>query len=371
MFESNGVIVVNVLIIGYLHDKYDKRVFRTVNALSKRAKVMYQYFSKQPAKPYYEGNVHYYPLTKSSERNPLKKIKSRVDFDRSIVKLIKTAEYDILYMHAFPFSMPLAAFKWAKKRNKVVVYDLHELHPEDMFENLPAPLRYLKRFIFWNVFRKQIELCDKIICVSQDTETTIFEKIGLRKPSLVVPNYASLKLSSPSKNKEICIVGKTPRGLSQAHIKLLSRLNEAGFLIKVIGYTPNFPDDLKYISLEALPYERMMEEISKSAFSFISYDPPSGKSSKNYMFALPNKFFDSISAGTPVIVRDSFVTMSKLVKELGIGVVIEPEDVDKSVEDILRAYENYEILFENVVKYQDMFVWDEVKEKEFVEFVIG
>ncbi|MFN4268721.1 MAG: hypothetical protein ACK4EZ_07795 [Fervidobacterium pennivorans] len=72
-----------------------------------------------------------------------------------------------------------------------------------------------------------------------------------------------------------------------------------------------------------------------------------------------------------MIVRDSFVTMSKLVKELGIGVVIEPEDVDKSVEDILRAYENYEILFENVVKYQDMFVWDEVKEKEFVEFVIG
>lgn len=92
---------------------------------------------------------------------------------------------------------------------------------------------------------------------------------------------------------------------------------------------------------------------------------------RTILFALPNKFFDSISAGTPVIVRDSFVTMSKLVKELGIGVVIEPEDVDKSVEDILRAYENYEILFENVVKYQDMFVWDEVKEKEFVEFVIG
>jgi len=56
-----------VLIIGYMHSKYDKRVYRTVQALSKYAKVIYQYVVKEKESEYEEGNVRYVPIEKKSE----------------------------------------------------------------------------------------------------------------------------------------------------------------------------------------------------------------------------------------------------------------------------------------------------------------
>ena len=125
-------------------------------------------------------------------------------------------------------------------------------------------------------------------------------------------------------------------------------------------------DDIPHTSTSFLPYNEMMEELSKAAFSLISYNTVKDRNSKNYIFALPHKYYDSLSAGTPVIVKESFVSMAKQVEELGVGVVINPSNIEQSIEKILNAYENYETILKNIEKYQNYFVWDENKEKEFL-----
>ncbi|MDK2886987.1 MAG: hypothetical protein PWP54_1567 [Thermosipho sp. (in: thermotogales)] len=57
----------------------------------------------------------------------------------------------------------------------------------------------------------------------------------------------------------------------------------------------------------------MIEELSKSAFSLISF-VSFGNEEKNYIYSFPHKFFDSIAAGTPVIVKKDFF-MAKEVKK--------------------------------------------------------
>jgi len=114
----------------------------------------------------------------------------------------------------------------------------------------------------------------------------------------------------------------------------------------------------------------MMKELSKASFSLISYQTINDKKYKNDTLALPHKFFDSIAAETPVIVKDTFVSMRKIVEKYGIGVVINPNNVEESVEKILKAYENYDQLIENIKKHKNKFVWDEEKEKKFVDFVL-
>jgi len=109
-----------------------------------------------------------------------------------------------------------------------------------------------------------------------------------------------------------------------------------------------------------------MEEISKASFSLISYNSENAQYTKNYDFALPNKFFDSIAAGTPVIVKESFVSMAKQVRNLGLGVVIDPSDFEESKKRTLEAYDNYETIIQNIEKHQNEFVWDQEKEKEFL-----
>ena len=58
--------------------------------------------------------------------------------------------------------------------------------------------------------------------------------------------------------------------------------------------------------------------------------------------------------------------MAKQVEELGVGVVINPSNIEQSIEKILNTYENYETILKNIEKYQNYFVWDENKEKEFL-----
>jgi glycosyltransferase involved in cell wall biosynthesis len=110
--------------------------------------------------------------------------------------------------------------------------------------------------------------------------------------------------------------------------------------------------------------------LSEEAFSLISFNTVNSRSYKNDVFSLPNKYYDSIAAETPVIVRNSFVSMAKEVEEKNIGVVIDPNDVKDSVQKIENAYENYEEMMENIKKYKHEFVWTEEIEKDFVDFVV-
>jgi hypothetical protein len=78
-----GDYMKKVLIIGYMHLKYDKRVYRTVQALSKYAKVIYQYVMKEKESEYEEGNVRYVPIEKRSE--PTKNILAKFQRRRSLI----------------------------------------------------------------------------------------------------------------------------------------------------------------------------------------------------------------------------------------------------------------------------------------------
>lgn len=357
-----------ILMIGYMHPKYDKRVFRTVRALSKYAKVIYQYLTDKSENEHEEGNVRYVPIqwTENIHANAIAKLWKRRTLDKMIMELIKKTEFDILYMHHFLPSRPLEPFRYAKKAGKKVVYDIHEYHPENFLSNLHGMIGELKIRVMKKIFEKQIGLSDKLIFVSQET---MMYSIGNRdKNVLIVPNYAEMITPSGEKRKEIVFVGKITRALGDEK-QVIKELIKEGFVFKIIGMDSNIFSDIEHVYTGFLPYEKMMEEISKASFNFISYSFPSGEP-RNYAFSLPNKFFDSLGAGTPVIVKESFVSMRKIVEELGVGVVIDPKDVEGSVRKILEAYRNYDKLIENIEKHKEKFVWDEKKEREFVKFIL-
>jgi len=365
-----GDYMKKVLIIGYMHLKYDKRVYRTVQALSKYAKVIYQYFMKEKESEYEEGNVRYVPIEKRSEptKNILARLQRRRKFDNQVVDLIKNTDFDILYMHDFLLSKPIEPFEYARSIGKRVVYDIHEYHPEDFLWILSGPAGRLSTNVVRRLFERQIDLSDKLIFVSP--ELMRYSLGGRKKDVLIVPNYASMAVCSREKNKEIVFVGKTARVLGDQEQVIKKLINE-GFIFKIIGMEPGAFSNIEHVYTGFLPYDEMMKEVSKAAFSLASFKSMGREDYKNDLWALPNKFYDSIAAGTPVVVMQSSVSMSKIVEELGIGVVIEPKDVEGSVKKILDAYDNYDKLVDNVERHKSKFVWDETKEKEFVEFVLG
>ena len=362
-----------ILIIGYMHPKFDKRVFRTVTTLSKKHQVIYQYWTDKEEKTYQKGNIKYIPVkyVENTEDSSLKKLSKRKPFDKQLCKLIANEDYDILYMHHFLASRPLEPFKIAKKRNKKIVYDIHEYHPENFLAELSGIIGEVKTNVVWRLFKKQLKLSDLAIFVSQEMKDDVVRKSGISKEkTFIMPNYAnfSLKPDIQKKQKEIVLVGKVTRKIEDEK-KLLNTLIKKGFSFKVIGMDSQEFDDIPHTSTSFLPYNEMMEELSKAAFSLISYNTVKDRNYKNYIFAFPHKYYDSIAAGTPVIVKESFISMAKQVEELGIGVVVNPSNTEQSVEKIQKAYENYETILKNIEKYQSYFVWNENKEKEFLKII--
>jgi len=362
-----------ILIIGYMHPKFDKRVFRTVTTLSKKHQVIYQYWTDKEEKTYQEVNIKYFPIkyTKGTKGNPFKKLINRRTLDKIICDLVENEDYDILYMHHFLASRPLEPFKIAKKRNKKIVYDIHEYHPENFLAELSGIIGGVKTSVVWHLFKKQLKLSDLAIFVSSETRDDVIDKTGITKDkTFIMPNYANfiLKPDIQNKQKEIVLVGKVTRKIEDEK-KLLNNLIKKGFSFKVIGMDSQEFNDIPHTSTSFLPYEKMMEKLSKASFSLISYNTVKDRHYKNDIFALPHKYYDSIAAGTPVIVKESFISMAKQVEKLGIGVVINPSNIEQSVEKIQKAYENYETILKNIEKYQKYFVWSQEKEQEFLKII--
>ena len=360
-----------ILIIGYYHSKNDKRVFRTVKALSEKSQVAYQYLSSEDSEIYFENNIKYIPIrfNINLSDNSLKKAIKRIKSDRKILKIIKNEDFDILYMHHFLPIFPLKPFKIAKKKGKEIVYDIHEYHPENFLNCLKGKIKIIKEKIMWNIFRKQLELSDKLIFVSKEMQKDIYEKLEINKPYLILPNFANISLKAKEKRKEISFVGKINRNLDDEK-ELIKELIKKGFRFKIIGMDSNYFDDIPHEYTAFLPYNKMMKELSKSSFSLISFNTIINRSYKNDIFSLPNKYYDSIAAETPVIVKYTFQSMAKEVEKYGIGVVINPNNLEESVEKILKAYRNYKQLLENIRKYKSKFVWNKEKEEKFINFIL-
>jgi len=366
--------VKTILIIGYMHPKYDKRVFRTVKALSKYAKVVYQYITDNDhvEKTDSSENIIYYPIYWCEDPNTsvFKKLFQRRKLDEQIIELIESMDFDILYMHHFLPSKPLFPFKWAKAHGKKVVFDVHEYHPQNFLANLGGVTGKLKEKFMMTIFKKQLELSDKLIFVSQEVPI----EVGVSKDYLIMPNYAekvnfSVDVQSKIEKKEIVFAGKITRRF-QEEKDILLKLIEYGFSLRIIGMDSETFKDIPHMYTNFLPYTEMMKELSKATFSLSSYSTVGRKDYRNDLYSLPHKFYDSLAAKTPVILRDDFVSMRNIVEKFGVGVVINPANVDESVRKIIDAYKNYENLIDNIEKNIDEFTWNETKEREFVKYIL-
>lgn len=356
----------NTLIIGYNHSLHDKRVYRTVEAFRKLGKVYYQYSGEISSDEV--SNVVLISNRKSATRSTVERIRSRFNFDQRIMSLVRELDYDIAYFHGFPSTMPTRVMKEVKKRGKCLIYDLHEIMP---IQFLPEKMAYLNPLL-WNILKRQLKLCDGVVTVSHEAADFMLSRTNTEKPFHIVPNYAMMQIppkTASQREREIVYVGKSSYSMIEFDKTSFARiLRSNGFRIKCIGTDWKEAD----ISLPFLPYEQMIESISRAFFTLIAFNSRSDLYYKNDIYSLPNKFYDSLAAGTPVLVAERFVSMRKIVESLGIGVVIDSCLPAKLFHRKLGfALENYEETLLRVQENQSNFVWNAEKERELLNFVVG
>ena len=260
-----------------------------------------------------------------------------------------------------------------------LVYDSHELFTE-------VPELINRPFVqnFWLTIEKNI-LPNIKNCYTVNSEIAKIYSIKYNIPVKVIRNLApkyhkkvhlepfAEKIKGTKKMLILQGAGiNVDRGAEEA-VEAMQHLENCVLYIigsgDVIGILKNKIKTLnleeKVFILPKMPYLELMK-YTQIADLGLSLDK---NTNLNYEFSLPNKIFDYIQAGTPLLVSNR-----KIIKEIvecnNIGKVIEthnPKEIATCISSIFKNEEQYNKWCQNLIKTADIYNWENEIKKYFPE----
>jgi glycosyltransferase involved in cell wall biosynthesis len=235
-----------------------------------------------------------------------------------------------------------------------VVYDVHENYPEDILtkEWIPAPLRGAISALFRLFEDAAARWMDGIVVINDH----LAKRFKGKSRVATVRNYSRFE-SSPGgeDSREGARTQKLPyfvyagrisddRGLQEC-AQALARLDERDIELLCAGRIGHVAEEglrellegqrpesrFKYLGL--LPYEAVPPLLRDAVAGLLCFRP-----TPNNVLGTPNKLFEYMGAGLPVIASD-FPFIREVLTEADCGLLVEPEDVEEiasAMERLLR-----------------------------------
>lgn len=253
----------------------------------------------------------------------------------------------------------LPNFLAARIRGRKLVYDSHEFYTE-----VPELARRPRIRAVWLAIERWIfPKLQSVITVNQSIATAYAERYG--KTVHVVRNIPMLRdlgpmptredLGLPVEKRILVMQGagiNVERGAEEA---VLAMRELPGFLLLIIGGGDAWPVLERLVRQHGLadrvrlmgkmPYARMME-FTRNADLGLTLDKDSNL---NYRFSLPNKLFDYLHAGIPVLATE-LPEVARIVREFDCGAIIAeptPEAIAGAVQEIFSDRDRLRALREN------------------------
>jgi len=260
------------------------------------------------------------------------------------------AECDVIHCHE-PDALLVALLLKAVKGRKVV-YDIHEHWPSEIPFDLGVPnTTVLARVLEPLLFRGEVLLArfaDARIAVSE----SVAERFGRNgtKP-VIVSNYSiadrvPLTPRTKSNRNVVYMAGNMQlfHGIREC-IQAMSQV-AAAFPDVSLTLVGNVREDIGAIAAKTdprpeitmtgyLPYREMYETLCEGSIGLLVFQPDY----YNAFIGLPNKLFDYMLCGLPVVASD-FPEIRKVVGDAGCGVLVDPTDPDAIAEAIVYLFEH-------------------------------
>lgn len=257
---------------------------------------------------------------------------------------------DLIHAHDL-VNVPVGVFL-AEDTSAKLIYDAHELETD---RDKPSHRRWKKEIkVFEGFFAKK---ADAIITVSHGLAKEIKRVHGVPLP-VVIYNTPDISVAetAPTKLRDDIGVSKdTPLGLYVGGLKITRGLP---FFLEAVAQIPDLhfvvcgprtaKAEVDFINLVKQlgiadrfhmvgPMEQkfLLDYIQTSDFSVI----PTQNIGLSYIYALPNKFFESMMANIPILIGREIIEMAELVKQRSLGALVEqenPEDIAKVIRDVIK-----------------------------------
>ena len=303
--------------------------------------------------------------TRAWSKYPLVQLIKYLEFIYRVIK--KYRKTDILHCNDLN-TLPAGVFAKMFNRKLKLVYDSHEYAINDTPYESKISI-WLKYFIE----RILIQFADKVITVSNSIANEYKRLYNIPKPSLILncPRYHEQQKKDIFRN-EFNIRSDQNIFLYQGG---LSKGRGIELMIQVFESFKSDDNILIFMGFGQL--ETLIKEkarLSKNIFFkpavssdiLLEYTNSSDygvsfieDSCLSYRYCLPNKLFEYLMAGIPVLVSNLY-EMKNLVEQYQIGIVATSNSVKgftKSIEESLN--QDYLRIVENVEKSRKLFCWEE------------
>jgi glycosyltransferase involved in cell wall biosynthesis len=245
--------------------------------------------------------------------------------------------------HAHDLDTLLPAALAARLRRKPLVYDAHELFTET--HHLVG--REKERRIWARLERGLIRRARRVLTVSEPIAVELEKRYRIERPLVVrnCPAYREPPLPRPffpetpddpvllcqgylQKGRGLEALVGSMRHVHRGRLVLLGdgeMREELERLVGILGL------EGRVFLRPAVPIEELPSRTASADLGFILYST----ASLNFLYALPNKFFEYVMAGVPVL-SSKIPEVERLIREHGVGRVVDPATPDRIAAEIDR-----------------------------------
>ena len=309
-------------------------------------------------------------------RNPFKRgVLMYFVFNVQLFFFLLFRNTDVLWANDLDTMLP--NFLVSRLKNKKLVYDSHEYFTASVNKKSSRKI--------WARMEKYIFPKLKNVITVNNSIKNIYEK-KYKVPVTVVRNVpynyviseASQKVILPPDKKILLIQGmgiNENRGAEEA-ILTMQYLPDDYILYfigsgTIWGRLKQLVHELKLsekvIFIEPLPYLEMMEYTRQSFLGLIFEKIDA---SEEHLFALPNKFFDYVHAGIPVLSSEA-VEIKLLIDQYHVGDTIgnfDPSEIAKKILEISKNKNVYDLWKQNTAEASEDLNWEN-EEKSLINFM--
>ena len=307
---------------------------------------------------------------------------SFLDYYYRSLQLVKKESADVYHAHDLN-TLP-AAYLARRQTGGMVIYDSHELYLE---RNTLQPPRRLGKYSLSRLEAFLIRRADLVITVNRAIAHELAQRYQISTPLVILnapsKNRASLDINSGMNNlRKILNVNPEHqlllysgsitfgRGLEKV-IESLQLLPSCHFVM--LGYgSADYINQLKILS------QQMGVESQISLFGPVPFDEVTRYASSadlgiapiynvclSYFFCSPNKLFEYIAAGLPVV-GSNFPELKRIIEGYQIGKTFNPEgpkDIANAINYVLSDPKRYKTMKKNAQKAAMVFNWENESKK--------
>ncbi len=273
-----------------------------------------------------------------------------------------------------------AAFLAAKIRKKKIIYDTHEY-----FTETPELVHRPKVQAVWQKIENFIFPKLQVIITVNDSIAELYKKKynkNLQVVRNIPPTYIPSRLKTRKEldlpeNKHILILQGTGINKDRGAEEVLTAMQYLqNCILLIIGsgdVLPALQKITKELKLEnkvifktKMPFEELRQYTCNSDLG-LAIDKDTNL---NYHFSLPNKLFDYIHAGIPVLASD-LPELKKIINRYDIGYFLQnhdPKNIAATIEYIFENAERYKMLKSNTEKAREELCWEN-EEKNLLQII--